>query len=376
MTDVPLDQVRQVDPAELERGLTELALAGAGWSELLVRVRTVTGRDCRLTDSDGAALATTDGGSGLDVATATSAAGSGGCFVVAEDGWRARAVPARIAGRLHAIALLAEPVGMQGLEVLDAMVTAVLIESVRQRAAVVDSGYQTGPAVIEALRGGVWNDAVKFGADRVGLDLSRRNRAAILVYAGARRRAWQTALTWLGRPVQVEEERAWLLVSDDDDLAEVCHQVQAAFGDDSNSSVRGASGSPVLFGEYAGSFREAERIVGTARDDAVLGFDDAGLMQTLLAVSPDRLRWFVDQHLGPLLERTELLTTLRIWLATNGSRRAASELLHLHRNSIGYRVAQLKALLGVDPLDPMNSAVLQTALAAYDLICADSTGAS
>jgi DNA-binding PucR family transcriptional regulator len=50
-----------------------------------------------------------------------------------------------------------------------------------------------------------------------------------------------------------------------------------------------------------------------------------------------------------------------------------SEELHLHRNSVGYRVGKLKALLGVDPLRPDHAAVLHTALAAHDLLLSDAT---
>jgi DNA-binding PucR family transcriptional regulator len=106
----------------------------------------------------------------------------------------------------------------------------------------------------------------------------------------------------------------------------------------------------------------------------VVGFDDAGLLQALLAVPPERAAWFVQCHLGPILARPELVETLRAWLASRGSRQVASQQLHLHRNSVGYRVAQLKSMLGLDPLEPANSAVLQAALAAHDLLGADRRG--
>lgn len=75
--------------------------------------------------------------------------------------------------------------------------------------------------------------------------------------------------------------------------------------------------------------------------------------------------------MGPILERPELLTTLQAWLTAGGSRLAVSERLHLHRNSVGYRVGQLKQLLGADPLDPPNAAILHAALAAREVLAAD-----
>jgi DNA-binding PucR family transcriptional regulator len=106
------------------------------------------------------------------------------------------------------------------------------------------------------------------------------------------------------------------------------------------------------------------------QDEVELPFQRAGLAQVLLAVPTDRLRSFVDQHLGPIAGRRDLLSTLECWLATSGSRQAVSERLHLHRNSVGYRVGLIKQLLGVDPLEPQAAAVLRTALAARELLAA------
>lgn len=196
----------------------------------------------------------------------------------------------------------------------------------------------------------------------------RAGHGAVLDYAGTRRRAWRTALVWLDRPMRVDATAAWLVVTDDQDLTTVRARVQAAVGE---GAVRAACGPPVPAGhDCRASFAEAQRLL-RASDAEVAGFDGAGLLQALLAVPPERAEWFAHRHLGPILVRPELLETLRVWLAVGGSRRAASERLHLHRNSVGYRVAQLKSRLGVDPLDPGHSAVLQAALTAYDLLRAD-----
>jgi DNA-binding PucR family transcriptional regulator len=95
------------------------------------------------------------------------------------------------------------------------------------------------------------------------------------------------------------------------------------------------------------------------------------LKQLLHAVPAEHLRSFVDEHLGPIDGRPDLLATLECWLATAGSRRAVSERLYLHRNSVGYRVGLIKELLGVDPLEPQASAVLRAAFAARELLQAD-----
>jgi DNA-binding PucR family transcriptional regulator len=193
---------------------------------------------------------------------------------------------------------------------------------------------------------------------------------AVLEYTGTRHRAWGTALAWLDRPVRYDDTLAWLVVSSDAELASVRERVQRSVGD---GTVRAACGPPVLAGEDARtSFVEARRLL-RLHAGPVAGYGDAGLLQALLAVPIDRLAWFAERHLGPILDRPDLIETLRAWLACGGSRRAASERLHLHRNSVGYRVSQLKERLGVDPLEPRSSAVLQAAIAAHDLLAADLT---
>jgi DNA-binding PucR family transcriptional regulator len=195
----------------------------------------------------------------------------------------------------------------------------------------------------------------------------------VLAHTGSRHRAWASALGWLDRPVDRVGCLAYLVVTDADDLTAVQKRLELAVGD---GTVLAACGATVLDSAgYRSSFVEADRLLATARigGSRATGFDDAGVLQVLLATPTPRLRWFVERHLGPVLKRPELLATLRAWLAASGSRQLVSEELHLHRNSVGYRVGKLKALLGVDPLRPDHAAVLHTALAAHDLLHSDAT---
>lgn len=211
---------------------------------------------------------------------------------------------------------------------------------------------------------------VPLATEPPALRADRTGHGAVLEYDGTRQRAWATALAWLDRPLRQAEHRCWLVVSGDGDLALVRDRVRAAVGE---GTVRAACGPPVAAGEDCrSSFREAQRLL-RAGHEPVVGFDDAGLLQLLLAVPPERAHWFVHRHLGPILDQPELIETLRVWLAARGSRRVAAERLHLHRNSVGYRVSRLKARLGVDPLEPRQAAVLHAALGAFDLLAADVT---
>jgi hypothetical protein len=356
--------------AELEREFTAAALGGAGWDELLGDVRRETGRHCRLVGPDGAVLATTDGGSGLSVGYGLNSA-ERRC-VVARDGWRAHAIAATSGGRSIGLLLIAEPAPDDAIELLRAAVTGVLIESLRRDA---HPTFANGAAVVAALRVGTGDSgpALSAAAARFGLRLDRPGCGAVLAHTGSRHRAWASALGWLDRPVDRVGSLAYLVVTDADELAGVQKRLELAVGD---ATVLAACGAAVLESTgYRSSFVDADRLLAVARISGrpMSGFDDAGVLQVLLAAPTPRLRWFVERHLGPVLKRPELLATLRAWLAASGSRQLVSEELHLHRNSVGYRVGKLKALLGVDPLRPDHAAVLHTALAAHDLLLSDAT---
>ena len=361
------------DAAAFERELTDLALAGAGWPELLERLAAATGRAARLLTADGAVLAGADAHGGLSRACAETAQHHPAARVRTQDGWTARAVPARAGGRVVALLLIAAPAAEAHVAFARAAVTALLIESVR-RSATSASRFGDGAGLIGALRRGARDgaadgDGVRLAASRFGLDLDRPHCAAVLAYAGRHTRTWATALSWLERPVEHHGECAFTLVAGPDDLARTRERLELTLG---AGSVLAASGpDSTLAGGYATSFAEASALLAHLRRAGTseqLPFVDAGLLQVLLAVPRPRLAYFVRRHLGPVLDRPELLATLRLWLASGGSRQVVSEQLHLHRNSVGYRVGQLKTLLGVDPVDPGCSAVLHAALVAMDLL--------
>lgn len=365
MRPLPARHVPTGRAADFEREMTAAALGGAGWDELLGAVRRATGRHCRLLAGDGALLASTDGGAGLAPGLAPRV--PDGHTLTARDGWRAHAVTAAAGGRSAGLLLIAEPVTREAVDLLRAVVTGVLIESLRRE---VQTPFSTGAAVVAALRVGVTDSGVGLpaAAARFGLRLDRHGCGAVLAHTGTRHRAWTSALGWLDRPVDRVGSLVYLVVADAADLTGVQDRLELAVG---TGCVVAACGAAVLDpAGYRNSFAEADRLLAIARRTgrSPTAFDDAGVLQVLVATPAPRLRWFVERHLGPVLNRPELLATLRSWLASSGSRQLVSEQLHLHRNSVGYRVGKLKSLLGVDPLRPDQAAVLHTALAAHDLL--------
>jgi hypothetical protein len=115
--------------------------------------------------------------------------------------------------------------------------------------------------------------------------------------------------------------------------------------------VTGPDGLPAALREARGARRLAESRPGQV---SVVTGAEAGTHAMLLASVPaDVLRSFRDRLLGPLLRYdlqhgTELMPTLAGFLACSGSWNAGAERLHVHVNTLRYRIRRIEELTGRD----------------------------
>ena len=87
----------------------------------------------------------------------------------------------------------------------------------------------------------------------------------------------------------------------------------------------------------------------------------------LLVSAPDAAESTARRILGPVLDlpdddRAVTLETARVWLASAGSTSAAATRLHLHRNTVRYRLRRLEELTNRSLADPLDVAELHVAL--------------
>lgn len=363
----------ETTPGHFDRTMTRLALAGAGRSELAEALAAQANTVCRVLGPRGEVEAATDGGSGglARSEIARVMASEDPAKVVCADGWAARAARLLAGRRVMGALLIAEPANDAQVAHLRASITALLIDAVRRDAATTGAAL-TGDVLIDGLRGVLVSTAADLidTGEHLGWDLTQPHCAVALHYTGPSPGRWASALTWLDRPTAREGRFAWTLAVPDSggELDRIREQLSATL--DAGDQLRLASGCTATHPrQTAVSFRDADALLRllSRGTDPDLPFSRAGLAQLMLAVPAERLQAFVAQHLGPLAGRPDLLETLAVWLATNGSRQAASEQLHLHRNSVGYRVATIKRLLGADPLHPATAPILSAALIAREL---------
>src|SRR5581483_7858162 len=97
-------------------------------------------------------------------------------------------------------------------------------------------------------------------------------------------------------------------------------------------------------------------------------FGDLGIRRLLFPLrdSPE-LREFYDEFLGALdgydeRHGTELIRTLEGFFAHHGNHVRAAEALHLHRNTLLYRLARIQAISGLDLDDAEVRLAAQVAL--------------
>lgn len=89
---------------------------------------------------------------------------------------------------------------------------------------------------------------------------------------------------------------------------------------------------------------------------------------------------YIRRQLEPLLSqaeprRQELLETLDCWFRCGGNQRQMARSLHLHYNTVSYRLQQLWTLLQVDPTSYETRLSLELALYLYHIRCWDNSTA-
>jgi hypothetical protein len=131
-------------------------------------------------------------------------------------------------------------------------------------------------------------------------------------------------------------------------------------------SARAAIGPEVAPAETARSARRAELALGLPVGGETLTVADDHLLDLILQRDEELATELAARRLEPLAAlppaaRDRLLETLRAWLDAHGEARPAAAALHVHVQTVRYRLGQLRDLLG-DALDDPQ-ARLELALA-------------
>lgn len=138
--------------------------------------------------------------------------------------------------------------------------------------------------------------------------------------------------------------------------------------------VGSAQGGPTgLINSAAEARAAAGSMRARGRPNTAVAFDGLGLRRTLVEwYASHTARSAVDAVLAPLdrmgpSKAAAAIRTLQAYLDNHGSLSRAATELHLHRNSVAYRVDRIFAELDVDPDNPDDWLLLQLACRARSL---------
>jgi DNA-binding PucR family transcriptional regulator len=97
-------------------------------------------------------------------------------------------------------------------------------------------------------------------------------------------------------------------------------------------------------------------------------YDQLGIYRLLCTIGDmQHLMEFARDVLGPLLHydtqhRTDLVRTLSVYLQHHGSHKQSARIMHLHTNTVAYRIARIETITGLDLSDPDNRLIAHVAV--------------
>ncbi|ASK64363.1 PucR family transcriptional regulator [Virgibacillus phasianinus] len=103
-------------------------------------------------------------------------------------------------------------------------------------------------------------------------------------------------------------------------------------------------------------------------------YENIGVYRLLLLLQENgQLESYIQDYLGTLLNydqemKSDLFTTLEIYLDCSGSKKEAAERLFIVRQTLYHRLVKIEQLIGQDFMEPMNRLALETAIKAYYLV--------
>ncbi|MEU9267126.1 helix-turn-helix domain-containing protein [Streptomyces sp. NPDC048251] len=145
-------------------------------------------------------------------------------------------------------------------------------------------------------------------------------------------------LCWLTSPAPFRADHLDVL----SDLVDTFHDIRVAIGPP-------GPGEPGFRRSHLGA-RDAESVAHSRGHTKTTAYDDIGAV-ALMSSDPERARWFVTEELGPLAAQddpttADLRTTALCFLDCGRSLVRTAAALHVHRNTVVYRLQNVERLLG------------------------------
>lgn len=137
---------------------------------------------------------------------------------------------------------------------------------------------------------------------------------------------------------------------DDADLTYKLNRLTKIFLKNYHVKLYAGVGETIELGTITASYQEAKKALNTAGENKQIAFYHSLLLEIVLEeITSETKKEFAKRVLSALQEEPDLLQTLNVYLETNQMLKRTAELLHIHINTLRYRLEQIKKLTNIDP---------------------------
>ena len=107
-------------------------------------------------------------------------------------------------------------------------------------------------------------------------------------------------------------------------------------------------GASARYFDLAKSFAQAERAVNAAKEPGDIVFEHELRLEIILQSIPDTVKQeFLKRTVAPLEDHKDLLNNLTVWFEENQSMQNTAQRLHIHKNTLSYRLQKVEQLTGL-----------------------------
>ena len=116
-----------------------------------------------------------------------------------------------------------------------------------------------------------------------------------------------------------------------------------------SSRIKIGVGNSHPFHFLSKSYEEANKSLEVSTNERPIVFEEDLKMELLLIESTKNTQEeYISRVLGPIIYEPELLMNLDVWMSNNQSLKEVAEQLHIHKNTLKYRIKKIEQLLNVN----------------------------
>lgn len=129
-------------------------------------------------------------------------------------------------------------------------------------------------------------------------------------------------------------------------------------------------GNPQSFYQLKDSYNQANVALSAVTKNKTIVFEEDLKLELLLAdIEEKKVQNFIARTIGPLLCEEELIYNLEMWLKNNDPLKDIADTLHIHKNTLKYRLKKIEKLLNIDINNNEHKVELMIAISMYRKSC-------